>query len=84
MLAAIINAVQLAEDKHYCVETRLYPAAVSGLIGEASVKQLSISSNNRGGKELLGRKRRGGWSSRTLHEKPRGQFANNSDNTLSR
>lgn len=54
MLAAIGNAVQLAEDKHYCVETRLYPAAVSGLIGEASVKQLSISSNNRGGKELLG------------------------------
>ncbi|OJJ71536.1 hypothetical protein ASPBRDRAFT_126151, partial [Aspergillus brasiliensis CBS 101740] len=41
-----------AEDKHYCVETRLYPAAVSGLIGEASVKQRSISSNNRA--ELTG------------------------------
>lgn len=41
--------MQIAGDKHYCVETMLYPATISGLIGEASVKQLRISFNNRGG-----------------------------------
>ncbi|CAK47096.1 uncharacterized protein BO96DRAFT_351504 [Aspergillus niger CBS 101883] len=40
---------KIAGDKHYCVETMLYPATISGLIGEASVKQLRISFNNRGG-----------------------------------